>query len=653
MPASRGSSATVPASDRRRWRSSSWAGYLLTLPAVVAFIAFVAYPLAHTVLLSLYAWSPIHPAKLYVGLGNFRELFSDPNFAVAARNNGWFILLSLLIQMPLGLLLAIGLNSTLRRHRLLRTAFFAPFVLPVVAVGLVWQLIYEPNLGALNSLLHALGWEQFASGWLGDPVLAIFAVIAVSCWRYVGFHMMILLAGLQSIPEELYEAARIDGAGPWRQFTHITLPCLRRVLLVDALLITVGSIKIFDLVQVMTGGGPGFASDVLATFMYRTAFTYWRMGYSAAIAVVMLVLTLVLTVAYIRLTGKEEYTPTVRRLCRLRQAWVRLAAACGRFVPSVRREPQSPRATEWVELSRAQDADDSSEAADTEPSDASHVPHRPRRPALWLGRVGPVIQDTVMLLLAAVFILPIVWSLVSAFKPLNELLLKPWALPQSWAWSNFATAWNGGVGRFLLNSAIITAITVIVMLLLAMPAAYALARLRLRGGAIIFGIILGGILVPVHAAVLPLYQLSSSLGISGWAAILGPYIAFCIPLAVLLLRAYFAEVPQELLDAALIDGAGHMRILWSVFAPIARPAIATVAVFQAAWVWNELLFAMVFISDKKRMTLPVGLLSFQGEHSVDWSVVMAGVALAMVPVLALYLVFQRHVVKGLTAGAVK
>ena len=189
--------------------------------------------------------------------------------------------------------------------------------------------------------------------------------------------------------------------------------------------------------------------------------------------------------------------------------------------------------------------------------------------------------------------------------------------------------------------------------MLAAPAAYALARLRLWGGPVIFGLILGGLLVPVHAALLPLYQLNNSLGITDYAAIMGPYIAFCIPLSVLLLRAYFAGVPQELMDAAQMDGAGHLRILWSVFVPIARPALATVAIFQAAWVWNELLFALVFIVNKSHMTLPVGLLTFQGEHSTNWAVVMAGVVMTIVPVLVLYFIFQRHVVKGLTAGAVR
>ncbi len=601
------------------------------LPALLVFAAYVAYPLLHTVLLSAYSWSPVNPVKIYRGLGNFAELFQDPNFGVALRNNTYFIALSLAVQLPLALLLGVGLNTTLRRHHILRTIFFSPFVVPVVAVGLVWQLIYEPNFGALNALLEAVGLDTLAIGWLGDPVVAIFAIIAVSCWRYTGFHMMILLAGLQAIPDELYEAARIDGASGWQQFVHITLPSLRRILLVDALLITVGSVKIFDLVQVMTGGGPGYASDVLATFMYKSAFTFDRMGYSAAIAVIMLVLTLLLTVVYIRLTSREEPAASSRGHRRYLMAAI-IAGLVAVMVLGACYEGWAVVGGYAAFITGLAAAVVLLCVLIRSLSDLIELLPR---------RVVAGVRDTALAIVAAIFFLPILWSVLSALKPHNELLLSPWSLPQHWAWENFVEAWKGGVGLFFLNSVAVTTVAVLVMLALAAPAAYALARLRLWGGPVIFGLILGGLLVPVHAALLPLYQLNNSLGITDYAAILGPYIAFCIPLSVLLLRAYFAGVPQELMDAAQMDGAGHLRILWSVFVPIARP------------VWNELLFALVFIVNKSHMTLPVGLLTFQGEHSTNWAVVMAGVVMTIVPVLVLYFIFQRHVVKGLTAGAVR
>ena len=278
----------------------------------------------------------------------------------------------------------------------------------------------------------------------------------------------------------------------------------------------------------------------------------------------------------------------------------------------------------------------------------------------------------VLLALAAVlFMAPVAWALLSAFKPHADIRMHPWALPQRIAWENFSAALHGGMGLYLLNSIAVTVIAVALILLLSAPAAYAFARMKFRGSAVLLGMILGGILIPVHAVLIPLYQANPGrillhglaaicppLGwvderFGDWAAVIGPYVAFGLPLGVLLLRAYFAGIPRELTDAALVDGCSHWTILRRIFLPLARPAVATVAIFQASWIWNELVLAMVFIEDPRQRTLTIGLLNFQGEHATDWGAVMAGVFMATLPVLVLYFAFQKHVVKGLTAGAVK
>lgn len=288
-------------------RNSRLTPYLLTAPALLVFALYVLYPLVHTCVLSAYSWSAISPLRRYVGIENYRQLLDDPHFLVALRNNLLFVVLSLAIQLPLSLLLAVLIGSSTRLHRFLRTLVFAPFILPIVAVGLIWKAIYDPSFGALNALLVHVSPVFENRGWLSDPTWAvIYAIIAVSCWRFTGFHMMVLLAGLQAIPQELYEAARMDGAGPWACFRSVTLPLMRRIIAVDALLITVGSVKIFDLNWVMTGGGPNHASEVLATYMFTCGFGDDRMGYACAIAAIMLALTLLATLGYLRLSRSEE-----------------------------------------------------------------------------------------------------------------------------------------------------------------------------------------------------------------------------------------------------------------------------------------------------------------------------------------------------------
>ncbi len=288
--------------------------YLFILPAVAIFATFVLYPMLATFALGLFSWKAMSEHRQWVGLANYLELFKDPIFYTCLKNNALWIALSLSVQLPLALLLAVALNAAAARIRLLRTAFFTPFVLPVVAVALIWWLIYEPSFGLANALLTCLGRllgrlgmptaqgsSRLTIAWLGNPSIATLSIIAVASWRYLGFHTVVLLAGLQSIDEDYYDAARIDGASGWQTFRFITLPLLSRIIAVDALLIVVGSVKIFDLIWVMTTGGPYHSTEVLATYMYYCGFTIDRMGYSAAIATIMVVLTMLAMLAYIRL----------------------------------------------------------------------------------------------------------------------------------------------------------------------------------------------------------------------------------------------------------------------------------------------------------------------------------------------------------------
>ncbi len=268
-------------------------------------------------------------------------------------------------------------------------------------------------------------------------------------------------------------------------------------------------------------------------------------------------------------------------------------------------------------------------------------------------RLRVILHDGLFALLALVFMLPLVWTAVGSLRPGGDLRIAPWGLPTTLHLQNYQAAWQGRIGLYLLNSTAVTVISVVVIIALSAPAAYAFARLRFPASALILGFVLTGLLIPAHAVLIPLYRLNAALGVGDYLAIIGPYVAFGLPLSVLLLRAYFVEVPAELMEAAIIDGAGHLRILWSVFMPIARPAVATVAIFQAAWIWNELPFALVFINESGHYTLPVGLLSFQGEHIANWGAILAGVTVAVVPLMVLYLLFQRHIIRGLTAGALK
>ncbi len=275
-------------------------------PALCVFAAFALWPIVMGLGIACYDWDPVKGIADPCGLANFEALAEDPVFRTALRNNLVWIALSLLVQVPLALLLAASLADASRASRALRTIVFSPLLLPGVAIGLIFTVVYDGHFGALNALLTRVTGGLVETGWISEERLALWSLIAVACWQYTGFHTMILLTGMQSISVELYEAAALDGAGWWQRLRSITVPLVRRVVLVDMLLVAIGSVKVFDIVQVMTEGGPHNATHVLATYVYHQAFMSEKMGRGAAVAVVMLAIALGLTAIHAWLAAREE-----------------------------------------------------------------------------------------------------------------------------------------------------------------------------------------------------------------------------------------------------------------------------------------------------------------------------------------------------------
>ncbi|GAB3571169.1 sugar ABC transporter permease [Amycolatopsis endophytica] len=296
-PARRG-----PAARRRT------AGYLFILPIVVFFAFFVGYPLVRSLYLSLTQWSGYGRPK-FVGLLNFSQLLGDPVFWQALRTTLIFTASTMILQTALPMLLAVFLHRGWKGSVVFRTLLFVPAVISLVVTGVLWQLMYDSKFGALNGVLRAFGLGGLAHDWLADPVTVIPALILVSVWQTLGLYLVIFLAGLQGIDPTLYEAARIDGAGGRQQFFHITVPMLRRVTSVVLVLNMMNGLKTFDLIFVMTGGGPNHGSEVLGTYLYGLAFGSGAgatpaLGYATAISMVVLVLCMVGTVVQLRLSKR-------------------------------------------------------------------------------------------------------------------------------------------------------------------------------------------------------------------------------------------------------------------------------------------------------------------------------------------------------------
>ncbi len=269
--------------------------WVFVLPALLFYVAFVVWPIAQSLGMS-------------VGGGHYARLIADPRFWLALSNTLLLVVLSLAIQLPAAMGLAVLLCGRLPGRGVFRTVYFAPVVVPTAAVGFLWKFLYAPaeQQGLLNGLLAALGLGPV--DWLGSPGVDLLAIVIVVSWRYIGFHTVIFMAGLESIPQEVYEAARIDGASAWETFVEVTLPMMRRVIAVSATLSIIGSLKYFDIFYIMSpGGGTDGSADLVTTYMYRTAFRANEFGYASALAVVLLLLTVAVAVPAMRLLhGRSE-----------------------------------------------------------------------------------------------------------------------------------------------------------------------------------------------------------------------------------------------------------------------------------------------------------------------------------------------------------
>jgi raffinose/stachyose/melibiose transport system permease protein len=253
-----------------------------------------------SVRLSFYQWSGFRTeTPKFVGFDNYVRMFTaDPVFWTATFNTLLWVVLTLAVPMMLGLLLALGLNRKLAGRNAMRSIFYIPSVFASITVAAMWRWIYNPTLGLVNQTLHQIGLGHWAQTWLGDPNIAIYSVFVASIWQAVGFPLVLFLAGLQSVPQELVEAAKIDGASTWQVFKAVTLPALRPTTVVVLILTIINSLKVFDLIVGMTGGGPAQSTQVLALWSYTQSFSNHAFGAGGAVATVLLIISLALVVPY-------------------------------------------------------------------------------------------------------------------------------------------------------------------------------------------------------------------------------------------------------------------------------------------------------------------------------------------------------------------
>lgn len=284
--------------------------YLYVVPCLLLLGVFVYIPLAMNFYYSTLSFSAFSPTKTFVGLDNYKALLNDPVIRTALANNIWYCVISVICQVGLSLGIAAVLEDKLFRRvsTLLRTMYFLPVLISMTVVALLFTFVYHPKIGLINVALKSLGLKSWTHAWTGATDTSIFSAIVMSQWHSMGYTMMLFIVAIQGVPEQLYEAAEIDGAGRFRRFIHVTLPQVKEMTFVMCVTTVTGAFLVFNDVYILTGGGPGYSSTTLAVYMYKNGFSLDKMGYASTIAVVMLIISLILALIQNNAfgSGKED-----------------------------------------------------------------------------------------------------------------------------------------------------------------------------------------------------------------------------------------------------------------------------------------------------------------------------------------------------------
>jgi len=662
-PATRASSPPEPGSRTatqrllgRDWRLAA----LFLAPTAVLVGGLVLVPIARSIVTST---TERHgPDSVFVGLDNYIALVGDEQFRTGVENSFVFTAYAEVFKVVLGLSAALLLHHRRRGRAVLAGLLLVPWVVPTVVTAFSWRSLLDPIFGSVNVLLTESGIgpllasahlvDSWPAGWLSDPSLAMPSVILVNVWKGVPFFTVAFLAGLKAIPADLYEAATVDGASSLRRFVHVTLPGLRHVITVTVTLSSIWTFNNFDLIWLLTQGGPGDATAPYALVAYSKAILQLQFGAGAAVTLVMLPVIGGLVFVLVRLLRQDAGTEPPRWIGTARRAgttkkalpWVVAAAVTGLLAWASPHIFWKAAVVLGVILLVA--------AAVGRVVSALQTWGRRRASSLVSG-----LGSGVALAGLLVFVLgPLYWIAVTAFKSEGQIVTHAQDLwPTPWTLQQFGDLFiTKPFGRWYLNTLLVSGVSTAVALVCAALAGYALARLRFRGAQSFTVTVLLTYVMPGALLFIPLYQLliGVRLNDSLWSLMV-TYPTFTLPFATWLLMGYFSSIPIELEEAALVDGCTRIQAFGRVVLPLAKPGLLAVALFTLTNAWNEFLFAFVFITKDEYKTLPVGMQSMIIGDVVPQGQLAAASLLVSIPVVVMYAFGQRFLTEGLTAGAVK
>ncbi len=644
-------------------RRDRWFAFWLVLPTILAVLGVSVYPVGYAIWTSLHNTNPAMGLNLWVGLDNYRTVFANPEFRTAIGVTARFAVASTVLSMGLGLGMALVLNQRFVGRGLLRSLILVPWAMSGTVVGVLWAWMYDGGYGTVNGVLYKAGFIQDYQAWLSNydlPVLgpaALYFVVIAFVWNGAPLAALFILAALQSVPENLYSSAKMDGANAWHRFRYITLPMLRPMLLLVLILSTINSVMAFDLIYFLTKGGPGTETTVFSWLGYNTIFGFFQFGQGTAILLSLTLLCLVLAFIYMKVLDRQP---------RIKADLQGPAEATMQDLEDDIRRRNVVHAPELAALSRSS-------------SGGTFIP--PRRSWLNSPRMHGLKQHLIYVpaaLIAVWSLAPVVWLFICSISPFTDLLTKPPRFIPDATLDNYRRIFTGAtaadtagvplvaqrVPQALFNSFVVAASVTIICLILGSLSGYAYARLAhvkflnpTLIGMMMTRMVPGlAIMVPwfilfSHEIPFTDYRLSNTkLGL------IISYSSFSIPLVLWVMKTYFETIPTNLERAAAIDGCNRLQTLYRVVLPLSLPGLIAAGLFAFIAAWNEFIFALNLAQDVDSMTITYVIAQIFGVvlyGPQNYGTLFAAGILAILPPVALAFIFQRYLVQGLTAGSVK
>ena len=578
-------------------RNHTAAGILFALPWIIGFLAFSLYPIIMSVYYSLTDFNMFQTPK-FVGLENYSALFQDEKFYKSLGNTLYMTILGTPLCLVAGLLLAVLLNQKVRAMPIFRTFFYLPSIVPLVASSMLWLWILNPQYGLLNNILQKLGLYQ--PNWLTAPRFTKPALLIMGVWG-VGSIMIIFLAALQDVPRTLYEAAEIDGANALKRFFYITLPGISPAIFFQLIMGIINNFQYFTQAYLMIGSSTGGGLNVVsggaensllfyALYLYQNAFNLFKMGKASAMAWILFVVVAVVTAVVFKTQDR----------------WVN-NASLARANKNIRRRKLC----------------------------------------------GKAVTVFLLVALSVVFLVPFAWMLLTSLKSMEEVYQRT-IFPTKLHFDNYILAVTQiPFLRYAWNTIVITALCVVGTVISSAMVAYSMSKVRWNGKKYLFPIIVATMMIPYQVTLIPLYMIWNKLGLIGSIAPLVVPAFFGGAYYIFLLRQFFKSIPDSLLEAAEIDGAGEVRIFAQIMLPLCKPAMASVAIFTFINTWSDFMGPMLYLNRQESYTLSIGLQAFLQQHYVQWGILMAASAIFTLPMLVLFFFAQKYFIEGITVTGVK